>query len=101
MKLIANWRKAYRMLSVQSMAVATALQGAWVVLPEDMKATVPPHAVYWITMGLLVFGFPPRGAHTISQRLAIYRVKETGIKQQVAIVLCDLLSELDPTGAHC
>jgi len=48
-----------------------------------------------------VFGFPPRGAHTISQRLAIYRAKETGIKQQVAIVLCDLLSELDPSGAHC
>ena len=49
----------------------------------------------------MVFGWPPKGAHTISQRLAIYRVKETGIKQQVAIVLCDLLSELDPTGAHC
>ena len=49
----------------------------------------------------MVFGLPPKGAHTISQRLAIYRAKETGIKQQVAIVLCDLLSELDPTGAHC
>lgn len=60
MKLIANWRKAYRMLSVQSMAVATALQGAWVVLPEDMKVTVPPHAVYWITMALLVFGIAGR-----------------------------------------
>ena len=49
----------------------------------------------------LIFGLPPKGAHTISQRLAIYRVKETGIKQQVAIVLCDLLSELDPSGRHC
>ena len=56
MKLIANWRKAYRMLSVQSMAMATAIQGAWVVLPEDMKTTIPPQAVQWITMGLLVFG---------------------------------------------
>lgn len=60
MKLIANWRKAYRMLSVQSMAMATAIQGAWVVLPEDMKSTVPPHAVYWITMALLVFGIAGR-----------------------------------------
>ena len=49
----------------------------------------------------MVFGFPPKGAHTISQRLAIYRVKETGPKQFVAVTLCDLLSELDPTGAHC
>ena len=60
MKLIANWRKAYRMLSVQSMAMATAIQGAWVVLPEDMKTTIPPQAVQWITMGLLVFGIVGR-----------------------------------------
>jgi len=32
---------------------------------------------------------------------AIYRAKETGFKQFVAVTLCDLLSELDPTGAHC
>lgn len=56
MKLIANWRKAYRMLSVQAMALATAIQGTWAVLPDDMKTTIPPQAVQWITMGLLVFG---------------------------------------------
>lgn len=60
MKLITNWRKAYRMLSVQAMAIATAIQGAWAVLPDDMKASVPPQAVYWITMGLLVFGIAGR-----------------------------------------
>lgn len=49
----------------------------------------------------MVFGFPPRGAHTISQRMAHYSKHETGFKQTVAIVLCDLMSELDPTGAHC
>lgn len=56
MKPIPNWRKAYRMLSVQAMALATAIQGAWMAMPEDMKSTIPPQAVYWITMGLLVFG---------------------------------------------
>lgn len=56
MKLIANWRKAYKMLSVQAMALATAIQGTWAVLPDDMKTTIPPQAVQWITMGLLVFG---------------------------------------------
>jgi len=39
MKLIANWRKAYKMLSIQAMAFATAIQGAWMFIPEDMKAT--------------------------------------------------------------
>jgi hypothetical protein len=55
-KLIANWKKAYRMLSVQAMALATAIQGTWVMFPEDLRAGIPPNVVYMITMGLLVFG---------------------------------------------
>jgi hypothetical protein len=60
MKLIANWRKAYRMLSIQAMAFATAIQGAWMFLPDDMKATIPPTVVQWVTMGLLAFGIVGR-----------------------------------------
>ena len=60
MKLIANWRKAYRMLSIQAMAFATAIQGAWMVIPEEMKATIPPTVVQWVTMGLLAFGIVGR-----------------------------------------
>lgn len=60
MKLIANWRKAYRMLSIQAMAFATAIQGAWMFIPEDMKATIPPTVVQWVTMGLLAFGIVGR-----------------------------------------
>jgi hypothetical protein len=60
MKLIANWRKAYRMLSIQAMAFATAIQGAWVFIPEDMKASIPPTVVQWVTMGLLAFGIVGR-----------------------------------------
>lgn len=60
MKLIANWRKAYRMLSIQAMAAATAIQGAWVFIPEDMKSSIPPTVVQWVTMGLLAFGIVGR-----------------------------------------
>lgn len=56
MKLVYNWRKAYKMLSIQAMAFATAIQGAWVFVPEDMKATIPASIVQWVTMGLLAFG---------------------------------------------
>lgn len=49
----------------------------------------------------MVFGFPPKGAYTISQRMAVYAKNETGFKQSFAATLCDLLSELDPTGQHC
>ncbi len=60
MKLIDNWRKAYRMLSIQAMAFATAIQGAWMFIPEDMKASIPPTVVQWVTMGLLAFGIVGR-----------------------------------------
>ena len=60
MKLIDNWRKAYRMLSIQAMAFATAIQGAWVFIPDDMKASIPPTVVQWVTMGLLAFGIVGR-----------------------------------------
>lgn len=44
MRLIPEWRKAYRLFSVQAMAVATAILGAWLVLPDDLQATLP----HWI-----------------------------------------------------
>ena len=60
MKLIDNWKKAYRMLSVQVMVVATAIQGTWVLVPEDLKTSIPPTVVQWITMCLLAFGIVGR-----------------------------------------
>jgi hypothetical protein len=50
---------------------------------------------------LLVFGWPPKGAYTISSRMGVYLRYETGFKQRTASILCALLSELDPTGEHC
>lgn len=44
MKLIDEWKSAYRMFSVQAMALSTAILGAWLVLPEDWKAMLP----HWV-----------------------------------------------------
>lgn len=44
MKLIAEWKRAYRLFSVQAMALSTAILGTWLVLPDDFKATLP----HWI-----------------------------------------------------
>jgi len=56
MKLISNWRKGWRMFSVQAQGAALALLGTWQVFPEDLKAGLPPHLVAWVAMGLLIFG---------------------------------------------
>lgn len=60
MRLIDNWRKAHRMLSVQAMALAAAIQGTWPLIPDDLKATLPPHLVHWVSIALLVAGIAGR-----------------------------------------
>jgi len=55
-KPVSNWRDAPRWLSVQAMALATALQGGWLALPEDMKARVPADWVDALTIAVLVLG---------------------------------------------
>jgi hypothetical protein len=56
MRLVDDARRAWRWLSVQCMALALALQGAWEILPEELKSGVPPRAVTFITLSLLVLG---------------------------------------------
>lgn len=55
-KLIEDWRNARRWFSVNAMLLAAAIQGAWLQIPEDMKASIPPQLVQYVTIALLVFG---------------------------------------------
>ena len=56
MNLIPEWKKAHRMLSVQAMALATAIQGIWPTIPVDLKSTLPSNLVHWVSIALLVAG---------------------------------------------
>ncbi len=60
MKLIPNWKRAWRMFSVQSMALAAAITGAWPAVPDDLKALLPPHLAHWVAVVLLVAGIAGR-----------------------------------------
>ena len=60
MRLVDDIKSAWRWFSVQAMAWAIALQGAWEFIPDDMKAGIPPKLVTWITVGLLVLGIAGR-----------------------------------------
>lgn len=60
MKLIDNAGKAWRMFSVQAMALAAAIQGVWPSIPDDMKAALPPHLVHWVSLALLLAGIVGR-----------------------------------------
>lgn len=60
MGLIPNWRRSWRMFSQQSLATALALQGAWLSIGDDLKASIPAEWVTYITMAILVLGFVGR-----------------------------------------
>ena len=60
MKFVDDVKTAWRWFSVQAMAAALAVQGAWVSLPEDMKASIPASYVQWLTLALLALGIGGR-----------------------------------------
>ena len=60
MKLVDNARDAWRWFSVQSMALAGAMQGAWLALPPDMKSRVPADLVDMLTLAVLALGIVGR-----------------------------------------
>jgi hypothetical protein len=55
-KLVPDWRDSWRWWSVQAMTAAAALQGAWLAVPYDLKAHVPPPWPQLLTLGLLALG---------------------------------------------
>ncbi len=60
MKLIDDWKSAWRKFSVQAMGAAIALQGAWEACPEELKASIPTLWVSRLTAILLVLGIVGR-----------------------------------------
>jgi hypothetical protein len=56
MKTIPNVMQAWRLWSMQIMALAAVIQGVWLALPEETKASIPADVVQWVTMGLAVLG---------------------------------------------
>lgn len=59
-RLIANWRKGWRMASIQAQATALAVLGGWQAMPDEMRVVVPSWAVLTLAMVLLVAGIVGR-----------------------------------------
>jgi hypothetical protein len=60
MKLIENWKDAWRWFSVQSMAISGAALAGWAMFPDDLKAALPAEWVAGFAVGVLVFGIVGR-----------------------------------------
>jgi hypothetical protein len=59
-RLVDDWQRCWRWLSVQCMTAALAVQGAWMFIPDDMKTSIPPEIVRGATMALLALGIAGR-----------------------------------------
>jgi hypothetical protein len=55
-KLIDDWKSAYKWLSVNCMVLAGSIQGAWAAISDDMKQYIPHSLVTGLTIGLLIMG---------------------------------------------
>ncbi len=60
LKLVPEWRKAWRWFSMQSMVVTLAILGAWGAMPDDLKAAIPGSAVLVVAMSVLTLGIAGR-----------------------------------------
>ncbi len=63
LKLVEDWKRAHTWLSMQMMALAGVIQGAWTYLPDDMKSNLPhwcSTGVAMTTLGLLIGGMGGR-----------------------------------------
>lgn len=65
MKLVDDWRRAWRWWSVQLGAIGNALlivllsmpdlaREAWVELPPELRAMLPERVAYWVPVALLL-----------------------------------------------
>lgn len=60
MKLITNWRKAWKFLSVQLMVLGSAMSSAYATMYEQMKSTIDPKMMAMITAGVFIAGIVGR-----------------------------------------
>ncbi len=60
MRLVAEWRSAWRWFSLQAMALTAAIQAAWATIPDDLKQHFPARLVTAVSIGLLLLGIGGR-----------------------------------------
>lgn len=60
MRLVPNWKQSYKFASNWFHAAQIAAAGSWMILPSDLKASLPPKVMMGIAAFLGVGGFVAR-----------------------------------------
>ncbi len=75
MKLIDEWRQAWRWFSMQAMVAVAAIQGGWAAIPDDLRQHFPRILVTTLSVGLLLLGI---GGRLVNQKPAAGPTKGEG-----------------------
>lgn len=67
MQLVDDWKNVTKWWSTRAMATAIAMQGAWMMIPNDLKAQVPQWLSTTVVIVVLALGF---GGRMIKQDLS-------------------------------
>jgi hypothetical protein len=59
-RLVEDWKVAWRWFSLQAMALTAAVQAAWAAMPDDLRAHVPARFVTALSLALLLLGIAGR-----------------------------------------
>lgn len=65
MKLVEEWRGAWRWFSLQAMVLSGVVQAAWDALPVDLKQYLPHWLGLVLSLSLLLLGI---GGRLVKQR---------------------------------
>lgn len=60
MRLIKDWKDAWRWMSVRCMVLSSTVVVAWEGMPADLKASLPQNLMSVICVVLMIFGIVGR-----------------------------------------
>jgi transposase len=55
-KLVPDWKNAWRWISMHAMTYAAALQVTWASIDQEMRDKLPDNLVLYLTFSLLFLG---------------------------------------------
>lgn len=56
MKLVPNWREAWKWLSMHALAILTVAPVVWASLPHDLKGEMPEDFAPWVLAAVAIGG---------------------------------------------
>lgn len=59
-RLVEDWKRCHKWISINCMAIAASFQGAWLYIPDDLRHSIPQKLITFITISLLILGIVGR-----------------------------------------